>query len=293
MNHHSHLSILFLRRRKMESNEILYSIKGPKTLLEMTWEEVEQALQKTDICLIAIGSIEEHGCHLPLGTDTFQSTESVKTVQRLLDAEGITIVVGPTIEFGINPGAMSYPGSITVRPDTLKALLVDVCESLYQHGFRKIALFLGHDENMHVMAVAAQELVRAHNDLKVITLNPMPALKESEGQSLKPKKPDGHGGAGETSRSLVIHPNLVHLDRARVKDGVDRPFQRSIPGSLGPLFGGGVFNPAMDLHVYDRHEDHPGQTGDPNQADPEIGHKAYLAMAQWVADVIKRDFLGQ
>ncbi len=276
----------------MESDEILYSVHGPKTLLEMTWEEVEQALKHTDICLIAVGSIEEHGPHLPLGTDTFQSTESVKTVQRLLAADGIQVVVGPTIEFGINPGAMSYPGSITVRPDTLKALLLDVCESLYQHGFHKIALFLGHDEDMHVMAVAAQELVRAHSDLKVITLNPMPALKESEGQTLKPKKPDGHGGAGETSRSLVLHPNLVRLDRARVKEGLDRPILRPIPGSLGPLFGGGVYNPAGDLSVYDRLQGHPGQTGDPNLADPEVGRKAYLAMAQWVADVIKRDFLG-
>jgi len=277
----------------MAADEILYSVRGPKTLLEMTWEEVDEALRQTDICLIAVGSIEEHGYHLPLGTDSFQSTESVKTVQRLLAQEGIHVVVGPTIEFGINPGAMSYPGSITVRPDTLKALLIDVCESLYHHGFRKIAFFLGHDEDMHVMAVAAQELVRAHDDLKVITLNPMPALKESEGQSLKPKKPDGHGGAGETSRALVIHPNLVRLERAQASEGMDRPAVRPIPGGMGPLFGGGVYNPAGDLHLYDRQKGHPGQTGDPRLADPEVGSKAYLAMARWVADVVKRDFLNQ
>ncbi len=273
--------------------DVLYSVSGPKTLMEMTWEEVEEALKVTDICLLSVGAIEEHGRHLPLGTDSLQSTESVKTVQRLLAAEGIRIVVGPTIEFGINPGAMSYPGSITVRPDTLKALLIDVCESLYHHGFRKIALFLGHDEDMHVMAVAAQELVRAHDDLRVITLNPMPALKASEGASLKPKKPDGHAGAGETSRSLVIHPNLVRLDRAQVKEGLDRPNLRPIAGAMGPLFGGGVYDPAGDLHVYDHLKGHPGQTGDPHLADPEVGRKAYLDMATWVADVIKRDFLGR
>lgn len=274
-------------------DDILYSVRGPKTLMEMTWEEVEEALKVTDICLISVGSIEEHGYHLPLGTDSLQSTESVKTVQRLLAEEGITVVVGPTIEFGINPGAMSYPGSITVRPDTLKALLIDVIESLYQHGFRKFALFLGHDENMHVMAVAAQELVQKFEDIKVITLNPMPALKESEGQSLKPKRPDGHGGAGETSRALVIHPKLVKLERAKVHEGPDRPDLRPIPGGSGPLFGGGVYNPAGDLVVYDRKKGHPGQTGDPKYADEEVGKKAYLAMASWVAEVIKRDFLGK
>ncbi len=273
--------------------DILYTLRGPKTLMEMTWAEVAEALKVTDICLLSVAAIEQHGYHLPLGTDTLQSTESVKTVQRLLAADGITIVVGPTIEFGINPGAMSYPGSITVRPDTLKALLIDVMESLYHHGFRKIALFLGHDEDMHVMAVAAQEMVRAHDDLRVITLNPMPALKASEGASLKPSKPDGHGGAGETSRSLVIHPNLVRLDLAQVKEGPDRPVQRPIPGGAGPLFGGGVYDPAIDLHIYNRQQGHPGQTGDPRLADPEVGRKAYLDMARWVADVIKRDFLGR
>jgi creatinine amidohydrolase len=127
----------------------------------------------------------------------------------------------------------------------------------------------------------------------VITLNPMPALKASEGASLKPKKPDGHGGAGETSRMLVTHPNLVQLDRVRVKEGPDRPAQREIPGGLGPLFGGGVYSPANDLGVYDRHAGHPGQTGDPRLADASVGRKAYDAMAAWVADVIKRDFLGR
>lgn len=275
------------------SEEILYTTAGPKTLMEMTWEEVAEALQKTDICLIGVGAIEEHGPHLPLGTDTFGSTETLKRVQRMLAAEGITVVVGPTVEFGINPGAMSYPGSVTVRPETLKELLIDIVESLYQHGFRKFAFFLGHDENMHVMAVAAQKLVWAHDDLKVITLNPMPALKASEGASLKPKAPDGHAGAGETSRMLVTHPKLVRLERARTKEGPDRPALRDIPGGLGPLFGGGVYNPAGDLHVYDRAKGHPGQTGDPRLADPAVGEKAFDAMAAWVADVIKRDFLGQ
>jgi creatinine amidohydrolase len=272
-------------------DEILYSIRGPKTLMEMTWEEVDEALKETDICLLSVGAIEGHGYHLPLGTDALQSTESVKTVQRLLAEEGIMIVVGPTIEFGINPGAMSYPGSITIRPDTLKALLIDVCESLYHHGFKNIALFLGHDENMHTMAVAAQDLTRAHDDLRVITLNPMPALKASEGESLKPKRKDGHGGAGETSRALALHPNLVRLDRAVPSDGFDPPDKPDLPGGKGPLFGGGVYNPKDDLHLYNRSTGSPGQTGDPRLADPEIGRKAYLGMARWVADVIKRDFV--
>jgi creatinine amidohydrolase len=274
------------------SERELYVVREPKTLPEMTWEEVAEALQKTDICLIGVGAIEEHGPHLPLGTDSFASTETLRTVQRMLAAEGITVVVGPTIDFGICPGSMSYPGTITFQPETLKAILLDMGECLYEHGFRKLAFFLGHDENMHVMAVSAQKLVRSHPDMKVITLNPMPALKANEGASLKPKAPDGHAGAGETSRMLVTQPNLVRLERVRLKEGSDRPALRDIPGGLGPLFGGGVYNPAGDLNMYDRAKGHPGQTGDPRLASAEVGRKAFDAMAAWVADVVKRDFLG-
>jgi len=91
---------------------------------------------------------------------------------------------------------------------------------------------------------------------------------------------------------LVTHPNLVRVEKSRVKEGLDRPVLRPIAGGDGPLFGGGVFNPAGDLYVYDRSKGHPGQTGDPRLADPTVGEKAYDAMAAWVADVIKRDFLG-
>lgn len=275
------------------ADEVLYVVTGPKTLMEMTWEEVAEVLKVSDICLFGVAAIEEHGPHLPIGTDTFIVTEVLKATQRLLEAEGIRIVVGPTVEFGVNPGAMSYPGSITIRPDTLKALLVDYCESLYQHGFHHIGMLMGHDEDLHAMAMAAQDLVRAHPDLMVLTLNSMMASKASERASLKPRKPDGHGGAGETSRLLVTHPNLVKLDRARPSEEEERPLLREIPGGASPLFGGGVYNPLADLIRYDHAKGHPGQTGDPRLADPEIGRRAYEAKAAWIADVVKRDFLAR
>lgn len=272
------------------TGEVLYEVRGPKTLMEMTWEEVEEARQETDIVLINVGSIEEHGLHLPLGTDSFQGTEVLKITARLLAEEGIRVVVGPTIPFGLNPGAMSYPGSITVEPETLKALLKDVCRSLHRHGFRQVVLFLGHDENYGTMMVAAQELTWELG-MNVLCTNPMPALKAAEKKELALKAPDGHAGAGETSRALALHPGLVKLDRARVWEGDLRlaPAGQPLAGGDPPLLGGGVYRPMRELTMYSRDAGHPGQTGDPRLAQAEAGVKAYLAMARWVADVVKRD----
>jgi creatinine amidohydrolase len=248
----------------------------------MTWEEVAEALEKTDICLIAVGAIRQHGPHLPLAADSFSAAETLRAAARRLAGAGITVVIGPTIDFGMNPGAMSYPGSLNFQPETLKGILMDMGESLYQHGFRKLAFFVGHSENMHVMGVSAQKLVAAHPDLQVITLNPMAALAD-----------DGHAGVSETSRLLVTHPNLVRLDRARLAAGPGQPARRAIPGGAEPFLGGGVCNPAGDLHAYQRQAGHPGQAGDPRLASIAAGRAAYDGLAGWVADVIMRDFLGR
>ena len=273
-------------------DETLYIVRTPKTVLEMTWEEVEQLRENTDVAMVGVASIEEHGYHLPLGMDTFFCTEIMKYAYRTLEAEGLTALIGPTIEFGVCPGAMDYAGSITMQPDTTKAIIVDVCESLYRHGFKNIALVMGHDENLPAMAMAAQILTQAHDDLKVLSLNILFPMKAAEGPLLKSKKRDGHGGAGETGRLMVSHPNLVYIERAQPDPDLDKPAPRQILGGGPPLVGGGVYNPAHELNLYQR-ERHPGQTGDPRDASVEVGRAGLEGMGAWIADVIKRDFFGK
>lgn len=275
-------------------SELLYEIRAPKTLMEMTWCEVEELRKETDVAMITVGAIEQHGPHLPLGTDTIQSIETLKTAARLLEKEGLKVLIGPAIPFGINPGAMSYPGSITLKTDTLKRILIDVCESLYVHGFKNIVLFLGHDENYGTMMVAAQDLVDRHQDMKVIVLNPMPALKASEKAALDlKKKPDGHAGAGETSRALCLYPNLVYLDKVQQAETVVQGTSVNIIGGEPPLLGGGVYNPAAEGRSYSRMKGDPGQTGDPLLATAEAGLKAYEAMGKVIAEVIKKHFFSK
>jgi creatinine amidohydrolase/Fe(II)-dependent formamide hydrolase-like protein len=75
--------------------DTLYEVKGPKTLYEMSWKEAEDALKKTDIAIIPVGSIEQHGLHLPLGSDSIQVDDLVRMVIDKCAEEGITVVSSP------------------------------------------------------------------------------------------------------------------------------------------------------------------------------------------------------
>ena len=265
-------------------DEVLYSLKGPKTLFEMTWEEVAEALEETDIVLIPVGSTEQHGPHLPLGNDAMQGRETARRVASKLGQEGITVVVGPTIPFGIAPYHMAFPGTIRLSHSTLKSVIKEVCLSLYHHGFRKIALLLSHGGNFGTMLVAAEELVQ-ETDAQVVVLNWWRALMAQYPQMLKSKRPEGHGGEGETARMLATHPELVEMERARVFYSEKADKMDSF--DLHPALGGGVYYPERDL----KETTECGSAGNPTLATRETGEKQWEATTDWICRIIKRDLV--
>ena len=269
--------------------KLLYEVREPKTLEEMTWEEVANRLKETEICIVSTGSIEQHGYHLPLNTDTLIAQEMAKRTAEKLESEGIQILVGPTIHFGVNPEAMNYPGSITLLPETLKNLIKDICTSLHHHGIKKIVLLMGHDGNWPVMTMAAQELI-TETDLEIICVNWLLAVGKREKKLLSLEKADGHGGAGETSRALAAFPNLVHLERAKAYFP-PRNEKKEVPYSMSPLLGGAVYNPKSTYSKFTPLE-YPGQVGDPKLAIKEVGEQGYSLLAEWLTDVINQQFLG-
>lgn len=271
--------------------DVIYSIRGSKTMFEMTWPEVQKLKEKTDVAIVTIGSFEQHGTHMPMATDTLQGLEVAKDSADMLSKEGIVVAVGPVIPFGVNPGALAFPGSITLSPDTLKKVIVEVCLSLKNHGFKNIALLVAHDENIPAMTVAAQELVYYHS-MKVITLNKLPYVKLHEKEILDLKYADGHGGAGETSRMMARFPSLVDLENSRAYRISKRSSSDDIPFSGPPLLGGGVYSPANDLSGF-KPPEHPGIVGEPKMANAEAGERAFTFAAKWVAEIIKREFFNK
>ena len=270
------------------SETVLYEQKGPATLSEMTSAEVEAFLQTSDVLLLPFGATEAHGAHLPLGTDTYEARENCRRAVLKLNDMDCPTLIGPTIPFGTSSFHMGFAGTITLSPITLINLTKEICLSLYESGFRKFAFVHGHDGSLPSMMVAAQEVVDHTPDAHVMVLNWLTPLSKVYHTIQTSKKQEGHGGEGETSRILVTHPELVHLDKAE-KHHVDPEHMRKIQGKEHIKTGGGIF---YATRSYKAHTPY-GHIGDPALAKAETGHRGYEVIAEWLARVIARDYFSK
>jgi creatinine amidohydrolase len=268
----------------------LYVIKGPKTLYEMTSAEVAAALERTTTILIPVGATEDHGAHLPLGTDMFEAREICRRAAAALAAQECPVVIGPTIPFGVSTFHMGFPGTVTLTSSTLILVLKEVMHSLYQHGFRNLCLIHGHDGNLPQMMVAAQDVVNETPDSTVVVMNWMVELARAyaKGDMLRSKKGESHGGEGETARILVTHPELVDL--AKAQEFYLQPNElRKIQSPEHMKTGGGLFYPTRSYKALTP----VGSIGNPALATDETGEKGYDAIVNWLCAIIKRDFFDE
>jgi creatinine amidohydrolase len=188
-------------------------------LEELSWFDVQDYLKRDNLIILPIGSIEQQGPHLPLGTDSI-NTQYIA----IKGAEKCQVLVGPTIRPGISYNHLDFPGTITLRPETLVNILVDVVSSLAGHGFRKILLLNGHGGNNSSVENAAIKLRSEFRDLVVGVLNAWNLLKDSV--EVLEFHIRYHADEAETSRTLVTVPHLVKMDRAK----------REVPHSKSGLF---------------------------------------------------------
>ena len=123
-----------------------------------TWEMVERYLERTQTILIPIGSTEQHGPNGYIGTDAICPQAIATGV-----GESRELLVAPTIQVGMAQHHMRFAGSMTLRPSTLTALLVDTIESLAVHGFRELYFLNGHGGNIATIKNAFSEYYAANS----------------------------------------------------------------------------------------------------------------------------------
>ena len=115
---------------------------------EMTWPQVKAAIANgKDQAILACGAIEQHGPHLPTGTDTYLGTA---IALRAAEIAG-NALVAPTLRPGLSEHHMHFPGSFTVSPETFVAMLGDYCRSLSRQGFKRVIVFASHGGNADMM----------------------------------------------------------------------------------------------------------------------------------------------
>jgi len=165
-------------------------------------------LAATGTAVMCAGSVEQHGGHLPLGTDAFAAQSIAERVAYRLDT-----VVAPLGPIGVAPYHLPWPGSLSLSPATLQAVLVDVCRALSQAGVSRILLVNWHEGNSATLRIAAAEAQQRHPVRIVI------AETHVITHSLYPDEMEfTHAGSMETAAVLAYDPGLVHLDR-RIEAG--------------------------------------------------------------------------
>lgn len=166
-----------------------------------------------DMAILAIGSTESHGGHLPFGCDTLVGYDIACEVAARLDRA----MVVPPLWYGMSRHYRHKPMCVSLTSQTLITVLKEVMDSLLYWNIKKILVINGHDGNIAPIEVAARDIKTEHPDLKIAVLE---AWWVTAG-NLLPKDTFevwngmGHGGEGETSIALAIFPDLCDLSQAQ------------------------------------------------------------------------------
>jgi creatinine amidohydrolase len=171
----------------------------------MTMEEIRAEKEQGTPVIIPFGTVEQHGSHLPLSTDTLQAyAVAVRT------ATLVRTIVAPPVHYGQCSSTRNHPGTITLGGGTLRSLVKDLIRSFSRHGFLKIILFSGHAGRIHMAALreAAEICVQESPSLKLAVICDLDLVNETIADLLETPR-DGHAGEIETSRMQYLHPESV------------------------------------------------------------------------------------
>jgi creatinine amidohydrolase len=236
----------------------------------LTWPEAEQLGADGAIGLIALASLEQHGPHLPLATDSLLGERLAREIATRLAPP---VVVVPVVRGGLSTHHLGFPGSVTIPPAAYRELVVSYLEGLERMGVRKVAIFSAHGGNFRFAGElaagwAGDSVLAAYDDLNRFLEVSLSATAEC-GLSLP--ETDAHAGGIETSMMLAAYPELV------------RPFAEvtgytaAEPGWLDRIFEG--------LRAVSE----TGVLGDVRGATPEVGEAVFAALADELAGFFARE----
>lgn len=188
-----------------------------RLLADLTWPDIRARLDAGwTTVILPLGSTEQHGPHLPLSTDT-------EIAERLADAVAERLgrcLVGPAVPLGCSAHHLWFPGSMTLSQDTLARIIVESCESLARHGFRRLLVVSGHAGNVPAMKQALQMLTSTATSFSVEVFADwgryrQPLYRVGATAGMTPAQMGSHAGHYETSLMLRMQPALVHMHEAQ------------------------------------------------------------------------------
>jgi len=251
-------------------------------LAKITFPEVKRLSDgKHALTILPVGVVEEHGAHLPLGMDSFAAEVYAASAAPHLEEAGYEIVVAPTINYGVARAAIDFPGTLSLEPETLRSMVVEIGRSLARHGLNRLVILNGHRDLHHMKALdEARAILVSEKAAQVLVVGfasdpEMTAACYREGarQFYKSPRPDreGHGGESETSVALHSFPELV---------------KREIISELTPNFDYDVEAFRNETKDYGSISGGRGYFGWPQAATAETGKQLVAVRGRNIANVI-------
>ena len=232
----------------------------------LTWLDIKEEIQNgRNTVVVPFGSTEQHGRHMPLGTDAVLGDEIGWGL-----AERLNAFLAPTVRLGCSEHHLAFSGTISLGEETFRGIVTDVVASLFGHGFQRIVLLPTHGGNFKPLAKAVADIeptkrvrILAFTDFEGFVNT---GLESSRAFGVDAAKSGAHSGEWETSLMLALRPEQVKMDRAA----------EGFVGELSEIMSK-VFDGIQNLDQY-------GVLGDPRPAKAEAGQK-------YIKDII--EFLYQ
>ncbi len=183
----------------------------PHNWTDIHWPDIPASMSRDWIAVLPLAATEQHGPHLPLGTDVMIAEAFLARVRDLLPAS-VPATFLPLQPVGISTEHVDYPGTITLSPDVAIAQWMAIGDSVARAGVAKLVMVTSHGGNSAAMTLVAQEL-RARHGMLVVTTSWHRFSAQNDLFPESELRHDIHGGAVETSIMLAKHPQAVQLDK--------------------------------------------------------------------------------
>jgi len=243
----------------------------PYLLGELTWPLARARLAEVDIALLPVGSIEQHGPHLPLDTDAFDADYLARKVaEACSDPKPLVL---PPVPYGVSYHHEDFAGTLSVSPETMARLVYEIGMCAAHNGITKLVLVNGHGGNGPALHLAAQMV---NKDAHIFTCVDSGETSDPDVEAMAETRNDVHAGEIETSTTLAVRPELVDLSRA----------PRSVP-----RFSSGYldFSSTRGVGWYARTAriSRSGVMGDATKASREKGERMWEVMIRRLVEMVE------
>lgn len=243
-------------------------------LEDMTWTEARDAFQSIDTVILPVGMCEQHGYHLPLGSDSFVADYLARRVGELSE-----VIVAPLMPYGCAPTHSEYPGTLSLSRTAFESTVQDICDALVSHGAKRIVFMNGHGGNHTVLHDIGVRLRRREILCAIFEWWKISGLVHPQGTIT------GHAESIETLVTMAIWPGKVDVKAARCAP-VGRSWTQgiTIETHKQSRFRGAP----VDIPLLTKDFTPSGSWGQhPSELDPELGPEIVEALVEFIAAFVR------